>query len=144
MAAIIIANDKLPSIVVSSLDTFMTIFRNDGTGHFTRQRDVFGVPGSILSGSSVVISMVITVRPSPPSARIPVAARAVIFSQITTAAFSRADRVFPERHAAVHATVDFSGNQITIWWFFGGPNKRAGVVALTNVGREGSGQDTPG
>ncbi len=53
MSAITIANDKLPSILVSSLDTFMTIFRNDGTGRFMQQQDVFGAQGAIFTGSSV-------------------------------------------------------------------------------------------
>jgi hypothetical protein len=97
MSAITIADDKLPSILVSSLDTFMTIFRNDGTGHFTRQQDIFGAPGSVLSGSSVGNFNGDHVKISPPSAQIPPVARSTLLSfvKIAMAAFSPLRHFFP-------------------------------------------------
>ena len=106
MSAITIANDKLPSILVSSLDTFMTIFRNDGTGHFSEQQDIFGAPGAMLSGSSVGnfngdhrqdIAAISTNPAGGPE-------QIVIFSSKSRWQLSASsDTVFPERHTAVHA-----------------------------------------
>jgi hypothetical protein len=53
LASLTLANQNLPSLVVSSLDTSITIFLNDGTGHFPQQMSVFGTSGAILSVASV-------------------------------------------------------------------------------------------
>ena len=140
MSAITIANDKLPSILVSSLDTFMTIFRNDGTGHFTLQQDVFGAHGAILTGSSVgdfngnhrQDIAAISTNPSGGPEQV------VIFSQNPDGSFQPPRTVFSLNATLQFTqTVDFNGNQSDdlVVPFFGGPNRRAGVVALTNVGR---------
>jgi hypothetical protein len=139
MSAITIADDKLPSILVSSLDTFMTIFRNDGTGHFTRQQDIFGAPGSVLSGSSVGnfngdhrqdIAAISTNPAGGPE-------HIVIFRQNRDGSFQPSQTLF-SLNATLQFTqaADFNGNQTDdlVVPFFGGPDKRAGVVALTNIG----------
>ncbi|MGZ4842055.1 MAG: FG-GAP repeat domain-containing protein [Candidatus Angelobacter sp.] len=140
MSAIIIANDKLPSILVSSLDTFMTIFRNDGTGRFRQQQDVFGAPGAIFTGSSVgdfngdhrQDIAAISTNPSGGPEQV------VIFSQNPDGSFQPPRTVFSlNATLQLTQTVDFNGNQTDdlVVPFFGGPDKRAGVIALTNVGR---------
>ena len=139
MSAIIIANDKLPSILVSSLDTFMTIFRNDGTGRFRQQQDVFGAHGAILTGASVGdfngdhLQDIAAVSTDPDGHR----QRVVIFYQNPDGSFQPPVTVF-SLNATLQFTqaVDFNGNgsQDLLVPFFGGPNKRTGVVALTNVG----------
>jgi hypothetical protein len=140
MAAITIANDTLPSIVVASLDTSLTIFRNDGTGRFSQQQDVFGAPGAILTGVSVGnfngdhrqdIAAISTNPNGGPE-------QVVIFHQNPDGSFQPPQTVF-SLNATLQFTqaVDFKGdgsNDLVVP-FFGGPDKRAGVVALTNVGR---------
>jgi hypothetical protein len=140
MAAITIANGTLPSIVVASLDTSLTIFRNDGTGHFSQQQDVFGAPRGILTGVSVgdfngnhrQDLAAVSTNPSGGLEQV------VIFSQNPDGSFQPPRTVF-SLNATLQFTqaVDFNGNQSDdlVVPFFGGPDKRAGVVALTNVGR---------
>jgi FG-GAP-like repeat len=139
MSAIIIANDKLPSILVSSLDTFMTIFRNDGTGRFRQQQDVFGAHGAIFTGSSVgdfngdhrQDIAAISTNPSGGPEQV------VIFSQNPDGSFQPPRTVFSLNATLQFTqTVDFNGNQTDdlVVPFFGGLDKRAGVIALTNVG----------
>jgi len=139
MAAITIANDTLPSIVVSSLDTSITIFRNDGTGHFSQQQDVFGASGMILSGASVGnfngdhdqdIAAVSTNPSGGPE-------QVVIFYQNPDGSFQPPRTLFSLNATLQFTqTVDFNGNESddVVVPFFGGQDERSGVVALTNVG----------
>ena len=139
MAAITIANDTLPSIVASSLDTSITIFRNDGTGHFSQQQDVFGASGAILSGSSVGdfngdhLQDIAAVSTNPSGGP----EQVVIFYQNPDGSFQPSQPLF-SLNATLQFTqaVDFNSDESDdlVVPFFGGPDKRAGVVALTNVG----------
>lgn len=139
MAAITIANDTLPSIVVSSLDTSLTIFRNDGTGRFSQQQDVFGAPGMILSGSSVGdfngdhLQDIAAVSTDPDGAT----RHIVVFYQNPDGTFQPGVNVF-STDATLQMTqvVDLHGNggNDLLVPFLREPNQRAGVVALTNLG----------
>lgn len=139
MAAITIAGDTLPSVVFASLDTSLTIFRNDGTGHFPQQQNIFGPPGTILVGSSVgdfngdhlQDIAAVSVNPNGGPQQV------VIFLQNPDGSFQPPKTIF-SMDATLQFTqaVDFNGNQSDdlLIPFFGGPDKRAGVIALTNIG----------
>lgn len=139
IAAITIANDALPSIMTSSLDTSITIFRNDGTGRFTQQQDIFGPPGTILAGASVgdfngdhrqdIAAVSINPKGGPQ--------QVVIFLQNPDGSFQPPVTIFSlDATLQFTQTLDFNGNlsDDLLVPFFGGQDKRAGVVALTNVG----------
>jgi hypothetical protein len=139
MSAITIANDRLPSIVVSSLDTSLTIFRNDGTGQFSQQQDVFGAPGAILTGSSVGdfngdhLQDIAAVSTDPDGHT----RHIVVFYQNPDGTFQPAVTVF-STHATLQLTqaVDFNGtgsNDLLVP-FLRESDNRAGVVALANLG----------
>lgn len=145
IAAITLANDTLPSIVAASLDTSLVIFRNDGTGRFTQEQDVFGAPGTILTGVSVgnfngdhrQDLAAISSNPNGGPQQV------VIFRQNPDGSFQPPQTLF-SLNATLQFTqaVDFKGddskgrqgNDLVVP-FFGGPDKRAGVIALTNDGR---------
>src|SRR5437763_43791 len=52
LGVITLANDRLPSLMVSTQDQQITIRRNDGTGLLLQQQSVFGASGTRLSGAS--------------------------------------------------------------------------------------------
>lgn len=140
MAAITISHDSLPSVVLATDDTRLTIFRNDGTGHFPQQQSVSGAPGMRLAGISVGdfngdhLQDIAAVSVDPNGGP----QQVVIFLQNPDGSFQSPVTVF-SLNATLQFTqaVDFNGNESDdlVVPFFGGPDKRAGVVALTNVGR---------
>jgi hypothetical protein len=140
MALIRIANDTLPSVMFSSLDTSITIYRNDGTTPFPQKhQSVFGAPGKIFSGASVGdfngdhLQDIAAVSKNPSGGP----EQVVIFYQNPDGSFQPPVTVFTS-NATLQFTqsVDFNDNQNNdlVVPFLGGPNKRAGVVALTNLG----------
>ena len=122
----------------------MTIFRNDGTGHFTQQQDVFGAHGAILTGSSVGdfngnhrqdIAAVSTNPSGGPE-------QVVIFSQNPDGSFQPPRTVFSlNATLQLTQTVNFNGfngnhsDDLVVPFFGGQRYRRAGVIALTNLGR---------
>jgi len=139
MASLTLANQTLPSLAVSSLDTSITIFLNDGTGHFPQQQQVFGDSGAILSGMSVGdfngdhLQDIAAVSTDPDGHK----RHVVIFYQNPDGSFQPPVTVFStDATLQVTQAVNFDDNAANdlLVPFSGGPDQHAGVLALTNLG----------
>jgi hypothetical protein len=139
IASLTLANQNLPSLVASSLDTSITIFLNDGTGHFTQQVRVFGDSGAILSGASVGdfngdhLQDIAAVSTDPDGRT----RHIVIFYQNSDGSFQPPVTVFStDAILQIVQAVDFDGDDSNdlLVPFFGGSDGRSGVVALRNLG----------
>jgi hypothetical protein len=133
------AGDSLPSLLFSTRNSQISILRNDGHGTFSRQQTILVAPGTILSGASAgdyngdglqdvaAISTDFSARPQ----------HVVIFYQKPDGTFRPPVTVFT-RDSELQAanTVDFNGDGRgdLLVPFLAGPDLRAGVVALTNLG----------
>jgi hypothetical protein len=136
---ITLAGDSLPSLLFSTRNSQITILRNDGHGTFSRQQTILVAPGTVLSGASAgdyngdglqdiaTISTDFSARPQ----------HVVIFYQKPDGTFRPPVTVFT-RDSELQAanTVDFNGDGRgdLLVPFLAGPDLRAGVVALTNLG----------
>ncbi len=139
IASLTLANQNRPSLVASSLDTSITIFLNDGTGHFPQQMRVFGDSGAILSGASVGdfngdhLQDIAAVSTDPDGHT----RHVVIFYQNPDGSFQSPVAVFSmDATLQITQAVNFDDNASNdlLVPFFTGPDNRAGVVALANLG----------
>lgn len=136
---ITVAHDSLPSLLFSTRNSQITILRNDGHGTFSRQQTILAAPGTILSGASAgdyngdglqdiaAISTDFSARPQ----------HVVIFYQNPDGSFRPPVTVFTSNSELQAAnTVDFNGDGKgdLLVPFLAGPDLRAGVVALANLG----------
>lgn len=139
LGLITLGHDSLPSLLFSTRNSQITILRNDGHGTFSRQQTILVAPGTILSGASAgdyngdglqdiaAISTDFSARPQ----------HVVIFYQNSDGSFRPPVTVFTSNSELQAAnTVDFNGDGKgdLLVPFLAGPDLRAGVVALTNLG----------
>ncbi len=136
---ITLAHDTLPSLIVSTVDSRISIKRNDGTGFFLQEQDIQGNPVVRYSGISTGdyngdgLQDVAAISSDPGGT----ARRVVIFYQKPDGTFKSPVTIFTS-DAGLQSThtVDLNGDTRgdLLVPFFGGPTKRAGVVAFTNLG----------
>lgn len=139
LALITLADVTVPSLMISTSDDHLTILENNGSGLLFQQQNVFGAPGTRLSGATAGnfngdqlqdIAAVSTDADGHTE-------HIVIFFQNPDGSFQPPVTVFTmDALFQVVQAVDFNGTESDdlVVPFLGGPDKRAGVVALTNVG----------
>ena len=139
LGIITMAGEKLQSIIASTMDQQITIFRNDGTGFFPQQQMINGSNGMKYSGVSTGdyngdgFQDVAAVEIDPDG----VTRRVVIFYQHADKTFAPPVSIFSSQDGLVFThTVDLNGDTKgdLLVSFFGGPSRQAGVVAFTNLG----------
>jgi hypothetical protein len=139
LALIILAHDTLPSLMVSTSDAQITILHNDGTGIFLQEQSVFGDPGTRLSGAiagdfngdHLQDIAAVSIDPDGHTRHV------VIMVQNPDGTFAPPVTIFTiDSQLQFMQTVDFNGDHRDdlVVSFFGGPDNRAGAVALTNLG----------
>lgn len=139
LGLITLAGDSLPSLLLSTRNSQITILRNDGHGTFSQQQTILVAPFTILSGASAGDYngdhlQDIAAISTDPSGR---PQHVVIFYQNPDGSFRPPVTVFT-RDSELQAanTVDFNGDGRgdLLVPFLAGPDLRAGVIALTNLG----------
>jgi hypothetical protein len=139
LGLITLAHDTLPSLILSTVDSRISIKRNDGTGFFVNEDDIQGNPVVRYSGISTGdyngdgLQDIAAISSDPGGT----ARRVVIFYQNADGTFRSPVTIFTS-DAGLQSThtVDLNGDTKgdLLIPFFGGPTKLAGVVALTNLG----------
>lgn len=139
LGLITLAHDTLPSLILSTVDSRISIRRNDGTGFFLNEQDIQGNPVVRYSGASTGdyngdgLQDIAAISSDPGGT----ARRVVIFYQKPDGTFKNPVTIFTS-DAGMQSThtVDLNGDTKgdLLVPFFGGPSKLAGVVALTNLG----------
>jgi hypothetical protein len=139
LGLITLAHDTLPSLILSTVDSRISIRRNDGTGFFLQEQDIQGNPVVRYSGMSTGdyngdgLQDIAAISSDPGGT----ARRVVIFYQKPDGTFKSPVTIFTS-DAGLQSTltVDLNGDTRgdLLVPFFGGPTKLAGVVAFTNLG----------
>ena len=139
LGLITLAHDTLPSLILSTVDSRISIKRNDGTGFFVNEDDIQRNPVVRYSGISTGdyngdgLQDIAAISSDPGGT----ARRVVIFYQNADGTFRSPVTIFTS-DAGLQSThtVDLNGDTKgdLLIPFFGGPTKLAGVVALTNLG----------
>jgi hypothetical protein len=143
---ITLAHTTLPSLIISTNDQQISILVNNGQGSFTepqsitpKMQSVFGAPGTRLTGASTGdyngdgLQDIAAVSTDPAGT----AKHVVIFYQKPDGTFRPPVTIFSSDAGLQFThTVDLNGDSKgdLLVSFFGGPTKRAGVVAFTNLG----------
>jgi len=139
LGLITLAHDTLPSLILSTVDSRISIRRNDGTGFFLQEQDIQGNPVVRYSGASTGdyngdgLQDIAAISSDPGGT----ARRVVIFYQKPDGTFKSPVTIFTSDAGLQFThTVDLNGDSKgdLLVSFFGGPTKLAGVVALTNLG----------
>jgi hypothetical protein len=146
LGLITLAHATLPSLIVSTNDQQISILVNNGQGFFTqplstavKMQSVLGAPGTRLTGASTGdyngdgLQDIAAVSTDPGGT----AQHVVIFYQKPDGAFKPPVTIFSSDAGLQFThTVDLNGDSKgdLLVSFFGGPTKRAGVVAFTNLG----------
>jgi FG-GAP-like repeat len=136
---ITLAHSTLPSLILSTVDSRISIKRNDGTGFFLQEQDIQGNPVVRYSGISTgdyngdSLQDIAAISSDPGGT----ARRVVIFYQKPDGTFKSPVTIFTS-DAGLQSTqtVDLNGDSKgdLLVPFFGGPTQLAGVVAFTNLG----------
>lgn len=139
LGLITLAHDTLPSLILSTVDSHISIKRNDGTGFFLQEQDLQSNPKVQYSGASTGdyngdgLQDVAAISSDPGGT----AKRVVIFYQKPDGTFKNPVTIFTSgaNLQATH-TVDLNGDTRgdLLVPFFGGSANLTGVVALTNLG----------
>jgi hypothetical protein len=140
LGLITLPGDKLPSLILSGFTSQIVILRNDGHGIFSRQQNIFGPSGSVLSGVSAGdyngdhLQDIAAIRADVSAGR---PQHVVIFYAKPDGSFHPLVTIFT-RDSELQAanTVDFNGDGRgdLLVPFFQGSDLLAGVIALTNLG----------
>jgi hypothetical protein len=139
LGLITLAHDTLPSFLLSTVDSRISIKRNDGTGFFLQEQDIQGNPVVRYSCVSTGdyngdgLQDIAAISSDPGGT----ARRVVIFYQKPDGTFKSPVTIFTS-DAGLQSTltVDLNGDTRgdLLVPFFGGPTQLAGVVAFTNLG----------
>jgi hypothetical protein len=143
---ITLAHTTLPSLMISTNDQQISILVNNGQGSFTepgsiaaKMQSVFGAPGTRLTGASSGdyngdgLQDIAAVSTDPAGTT----KHVVILFQKPNGTFGPPVTIFSSDAGLQFThTVDLNGDTKgdLLVSFFGGPTKRAGVVAFTNLG----------
>lgn len=138
LGVITLANNTLPSLLTSTLDR-INILMTEGTPFFQQQQIIFAPAGVQYSGASTGdyngdgLQDIAAVEIEADG----VTRRVIIFYQKPDGTFNPPVPIFSSQDGLQFThTVDLNGDSKgdLLVSFFGGPAKRAGVVALTNLG----------
>jgi FG-GAP-like repeat len=139
LGLITVAGDTVPSLVASTFDQQITIFRNNGAGIFSSQQMITGTAGMRYSGVSTGdyngdgFQDIAAIEIDPDG----VTRRVVIFYQLGNGTFNQPASIFSSDDGLQFThTVDLNGDTKgdLLVSFSGGPSKLAGVVAFNNLG----------